>query len=187
VSLEISPHCARLASSLSQAKFASSCTYSYTSTVMSSRPDGTGLSTPAPPTPSPRSSGAASSSSAPSTIGTIEFANPFISVTILFLMWLCYSSGTGAALPHVGLEWMKSAALVAFRFEVVFTFIFWAALLAHVYEGALAYRFARKINSDDAAYVAFWTVQTSLVGFPSLTLLKRQRAQQVMLAAKRKQ
>ena len=48
---------------------------------------------------------------------------------------------------------------------------FWAGIIAHVYEAILARRICQKLNIDQVS-TFLWTIQTFIIGFPSLIILK---------------
>ncbi len=53
--------------------------------------------------------------------------------------------------------------------QAVFQWIFWNAIGAHLAEALWAWQIARR---RDAVHAAFWGLQTLLLGYPSLRLLK---------------
>jgi len=116
--------------------------------------------------------GSRSSSSA--TIGRIQFVHPLIYALILFGMWICYAASSGHPLPSPWLQPLKDLGLFLFRTESILRGVFWLAFLAHVYEALLAARFASKIRNE-LMFIAFWTFQTALLGYPSLRIIKEQR------------
>lgn len=118
--------------------------------------------------------------------GVIQFAHPLATIGIVFGIWFVWAASEGTPLPWPQLlDPIKSFGLIVFRSELVMRGVFWAAIAAHVYEGVLGGMFAWKVKAE-AAFVAFWTVQTFVVGFPSLKLIKAQRKAQVSAAAKAK-
>lgn len=56
--------------------------------------------------------------------------------------------------------------------QTVFQWIFWLALLAHVGEGSYAVWLARSKNSR---HPLLWGLQTFMLGYPSLRLLRHSR------------
>jgi len=116
-------------------------------------------------------------------------ANPVLTVLILFGMWLCYEASSGRPLPYPSLlDPLKSVGLFLFRAEWMLRVVFWLAVVAHVWEAAIAAKFALKLTQSQAGgdvavsrtpFVLFWVVQTGMVGFPSLKLLKEQRREQL--------
>lgn len=116
--------------------------------------------------------------------GRIEFANLPFSLLIFFGMWVCWEAGQGGPMPHPLLEPFKTVGLYIFQKEWVLGYVFWLAVYAHLFEGALALRFAFKVRGFDLPFLLFWTLQTAAVGFPSLKLIKEQRRQQVKAKGK---
>lgn len=111
----------------------------------------------------------------------IQLANVPVSILIFFGMWLCYEASSGRPLPYPALlDPLKAAGLFVFRTEWLLRGVFWAAVVAHIYEGALAMKFAARVCAPkvDVPFILFWTIQTAAVGFPSLKLIKEQRRQQ---------
>ena len=76
--------------------------------------------------------------------------------------WIGFSS-SGFALWQ---EWITTAIP-----QSVFQWTFWLAMLAHVGEGLYAVHLARKANRP---HVLLWGLQTFVLGYPSLTLLRQQ-------------
>jgi len=108
--------------------------------------------------------------------------NPVVLSLILFGMWACHAASEGAPMPHSTLEPIRSLGLFLFRSEAVLRAVFWLAVLAHVYEGFLGLRFAWKVRPGAIGFAMFWLVQTLLVGYPSLRLIKEQRRVQAKAA-----
>ena len=66
------------------------------------------------------------------------------------------------------------ASLIIFRSQVVTQYVFYAAVFAHVGEGLCVFRTLHQMNPNGAlewTRVFGWTIQTTLLGFPSLHLL----------------
>jgi hypothetical protein len=81
-------------------------------------------------------------------------------------------------------EPLKAVGLFFFRAEWMIRIVFWIAVIAHVYEGFLGFKFARRVLEGSSGikqtpFVLFWFIQTLLVGYPSLRLLKEQRREQL--------
>jgi len=57
------------------------------------------------------------------------------------------------------------------NYRTVLVIVFWAMIIAHVYEAILARRICRKLKIDQQSTV-LWTIQTFILGFPSLKILK---------------
>lgn len=117
----------------------------------------------------------------------MQLANVPVSLLIFFGMWLCYEASSGRALPYPAvLDPLKSAGLFVFRSEWMLRGVFWTAVVAHIYEGALAMKFAARVCAPkiDVPFILFWTLQTAAVGFPSLKLIKEQRREQAQQAKK---
>lgn len=109
----------------------------------------------------------------------IEFAPALSWFLVLFGMWLSYvcSMDDGAALPYpLLMDPLKALGLFLFRSESGLRAVFWVALLAHIVEGGFAVKWAQELAPKDTQYIAFWFVQTALLGFPSLRIIMKQKA-----------
>jgi hypothetical protein len=132
--------------------------------------------------------GAASSSFRP----RYQLANVFAIIGVLFGMWLCFEASSGRSMPYPDLlDPLKALGLFLFRTEWMLRVVFWLAVIAHVWEATIAIKFALKVTSSSSGsaaaaasvsrplFVLFWFVQTALLGYPSLMLIKEQRRQQL--------
>lgn len=57
------------------------------------------------------------------------------------------------------------------NYQVLLIVVIWATIIAHVYEAFIARRICRKLRLDQQS-TALWMIQTFLIGFPSLLLLR---------------
>lgn len=57
------------------------------------------------------------------------------------------------------------------NYRVLLILAFWATIIAHAYEAFVARRICRKLRLDQQS-TAFWMIQTFILGFPSLLLLR---------------
>lgn len=94
------------------------------------------------------------------------------------LIWIAILTG----MTLLGVIALSPAAFEAWRTSVPMPFtqtsyqiLFAAALAAHVGEGALAHRLAAA--SSEAPRARAWALQTLLLGYPSLRLLRRRLAE----------
>jgi len=60
---------------------------------------------------------------------------------------------------------------LAANYQIFLIVGIWATIIAHVYEAFIARRICRKLRLDQQSTV-LWMIQTFLVGFPSLLLLR---------------
>lgn len=111
-----------------------------------------------------------------------QLANVPLSLLIFFGMWLCWVASSGVdPLPLAGITApLKSLGLFFFRAEWMIRIVFWMAIAAHLLESMFAARFAWRCGCGAGMLVA-WTIQTALVGYPSLKLIKEQRREQLRL------
>ena len=58
------------------------------------------------------------------------------------------------------------------NYRFLFLLILWSTVLAHVYEAFVARRICRQLNIDQQS-THLWTIQTLILGFPSLCILRR--------------
>ena len=54
---------------------------------------------------------------------------------------------------------------------------FWATIIAHIYEASLARRMCQKLRMDSTT-TSLWMIQTFIIGYPSLKILKEYLRQQ---------
>ena len=74
-----------------------------------------------------------------------------------------------AASPVATAQWQELSRLPLS--QTVYQWIWWAAVLAHIGEGAYAWRLAGQ--GAEAPRRAAWALQTLVLGYPSLRLLRR--------------
>lgn len=109
-----------------------------------------------------------------------QLANVPLSLLIFFGMWLCWVASSGVdPLPlSMVTAPLKSVGLFFFRAEWMIRVVFWMAVGAHVMESMFAARFAWRCGAG-VGQIAAWTIQTAMVGYPSLKLIKAQRREQL--------
>ena len=139
-----------------------------------------------------------SSSSAAPTFPRYQLANIPISLAIFFGIWVCYVAGSSEydnesnPMPLAAITVpLQTVGLFFFRAKWMITFVFYLAIVAHIFEGAIALKFAIKVSSSSTTvskplFVLFWFLQTFAVGFPSLKLIKEQRRIQLQQEKKKK-
>lgn len=72
------------------------------------------------------------------------------------------------AFSHEGYSWWQGWGISSIP-QVIFQWTFWLAVLAHVGEASYAWVLARKLDRHHSLQ---WGMQTFLLGYPSLRLLK---------------
>jgi hypothetical protein len=103
-----------------------------------------------------------------------RFPNAAIGFAVLFGLWVCLWSGLlkeDEPMPYAILEPIRSVGLAIFRSADNILMIFGVAMVVHLAEAIYAYTL---VAADrDAAFKAFWVIQTLIFGFPSLSLLTK--------------
>ena len=84
-------------------------------------------------------------------------------------MLACGAAAYGPARLPVWLAWARVAGLRLFGSLKGIKAVFWAASAAHVFESGVAWRIASKHEPQNAAA---WTLQTAVLGYPSLSILQ---------------
>jgi len=58
------------------------------------------------------------------------------------------------------------------NYRLLLVIIVWSALIAHVYEAYIARRICQRLNIDQIS-TRLWIIQTVILGYPSLSILKQ--------------
>ena len=106
---------------------------------------------------------------------TFRFAHPLWYLVIffgLFTLYLCAAYPKAMPSPFTALQPLHDVAYAIFRTQLMLQIAFAAALAGHAGEAVYAYSVLldrKGVAGNDRVY---WTVQTLLLGFPSLRLLR---------------
>lgn len=99
-----------------------------------------------------------------------------ISTAILIGLTLNYWAAYRQHMPHPMLEPIKEFALKIFQSQGMIQCVFLAAIAAHIFETSIAYGELNKKGVTDSRVRMIWLIQTFLLGYPSLKLLKELKA-----------
>ena len=88
-------------------------------------------------------------------------------ITIVFL--LAYLPSLLPLQSLGGLGSSLSSLVVTYR--ALFVVVFWSTVIAHIYEAVVARRICQQLRLDQQS-TFLWMIQTFILGFPSLMILK---------------
>ena len=89
------------------------------------------------------------------------------SIILLFLL-----SYTPNIVPYRSLGVFGSIlSYLTLNYRIFLMIVLWSTIIAHGYEAILARRICQQLNIDQQS-TFYWIIQTFIIGFPSLTILK---------------